>query len=241
MGYRRVPFAPNEWHHIYSRGIDKRDIFIEERDFLRFQALLYLTNSIKPVNFDSLKNLSRKELFQHDRKNVLVAVGGYCLMKNHPHIIVQEKKEGGITTFMRKLGTAYNMYFNKKYDRIGNLMVKPFRSKHIADDRYLYRVIQYVHLNPVDIFEPNWKENGVEKIQQLEVELCKYPYSSLPDYLSATQDRPERFILDREVFDFIKTELPPINTTLQDFLKYQQEIELEFELKKSFGQENKNK
>ena len=223
MAYRRIPFAPDEWYHLYGRGIDGRDIFIDERDFRRFQALLYLANNVEPVNFELLKNKPYEDIFTLPRRQNIVAVGAYCLMKNHPHLILQEVKEGGTTNFMRKLGTAYTMYFDKKYDRIGNLMVKPLRSKHIGDDRYLCRVVQYVHLNPAELFEPGWKEGKVIDTAALERRLCDYTFSSSPDYFG--KERPERAILDKEVYNLLRDDLPKIRDTIMEAALYHAEIE----------------
>lgn len=228
MAYRRIPFAPDEWYHLYSQGIDKREIFRTKDDFKRFQELLYLANSTEPVNFEFIKskNISHEDIFFLPRPKTLVAVGAYCLMKNHPHIIVREKQEGGITAFMRKLGTAYSMYFDRKYGRIGNLMVKPFRSKHIGDDRYLRRVIQYVHLNPAEIFEPKWKKGGVRNMITLERHLLGYAFSSLPDYFG--KRRLERNIIDNKVYNLFYNNLPKLNEILKEAVEYHHEIENEF-------------
>ena len=228
MAYRRTPFAPGEWYHLYSQGIDKRNIFLDKHDLKRFQALLYLANSAEPVNFESIKtkNITHEEIFTMPRVETLVAVGAYCLMKSHPHLVVQERKEGGITAFMRKLGTAYTMYFDRKYGRIGNLMVKPFRSKHIGDDRYLRRVVQYVHLNPAEIFERGWKKGRVRDKRALEQRLLSYMFSSLPDYFG--DKRPELGILDTEIHGLLRDDLPQFSDILEEAALYYGEVEGEF-------------
>lgn len=229
MAYRRVPFAPGEWYHLYTRGIDKRQVFLDEQDFKRFQALLYLANSAEPIDFKFLKNTSHDQIFTLERKNSAVAVGAYCLMKTHPHILVLEKEEGGITAFTRKFGTAYTMYFNKKYERIGNLMVRPIRSKHIDGDDYLCRVAQYIHVNSAEIFEPNWKK-GKANIKVLEKQLLSYKFSSLPDYFG--EERPERNILDAGSRDTLLDGLSSLSDILSDAAEYYKEIEDDFYSKK---------
>ena len=151
-------------------------------------------------------------------------------MKNHPHLVVQEKQEGGITIFMRKLGTAYTMYFDRKYRRIGNLMVKPFRSKHIDDDRYLRRVVQYVHLNPAEIFERGWKKGKVRNMIALERQLRGYMFSSLPDYFG--KRRPESDILDKDAYALFRHDLPQFCDVLEEAAAYYGEIESEFKVKR---------
>lgn len=123
---RQDPFVTGEIYHIYNRGIDKRDIFKRENDFKRFIMLLYVANSAKKVfRLDSLLNDSHKsfdEILLIDKGEVLVSIGAWCLMTNHFHLIVKQEVDGGITKFMRKLGTGYSMYFNIKYQRQGALL-----------------------------------------------------------------------------------------------------------------------
>ena len=227
---RRVSLAPLEWYHIYTRGIDKRVVFQDDADFYRFKKLLYLGNDTAPINLELLKELSYREVFVRERKEQLVSIGAYCLMTNHPHLLVQQRVENGITRFMRKIGTAYTMYFNKKYDRIGNLMVKPFRSKHISDDLYFRKVAQYIHLNPAEIFESEWKSGKVRDVQKLKDKLLKYGHSSLYDY---TNDdiRPERAILDPDAFNLISSGLPALEKVLEEAHAYYQEVASDFDPK----------
>jgi len=232
MGYRRDPFAPGEYYHVFSRGIDKRQVYIDERDFERFEKLLYLANDEHgQVNLELLKQVSPKELFSLPRKKPLVAIGAYCLMDNHPHIVMREVTDGGISKFMHKVGTGYTSYFNRKYDRIGNLMVKPFRAKHITDDVYLRHVTQYVHLNPAEIFEPGWKKGVVSDMKKLEQNLTMYAHSSLPDYFVSPTSVPrfQKSILNEEVCDMISSELPPLGTILEEAAMYYAELDKEYE------------
>jgi len=227
---RKVPLAPLEWYHIYTRGIDKRVVFQDDADFYRFKKLLYLGNDTAPINLELLKELPYREVFVRERKEQLVSIGAYCLMTNHPHLLVQQRVENGITKFMRKIGTAYTMYFNKKYDRIGNLMVKPFRSKHISDDLYFRKVAQYIHINPAEIFEHGWKVGKVSDIEKLKHQMLGYKHSSLYDYLNNTI-RPERAILDPDAFTLISDGMPPFEEVLKEAHIYYKEIEATFDPK----------
>ena len=226
MGYRRTPFAPNEWYHCFSRGIDGRTIFETEDDFQRYEELLYLANDTKPVDRAAIRTLSHEEIFGLPRKESLVSIGARCLMNNHPHLLLKEEVEGGISSFMQKIGTGYTMYFNIKRERIGNLLVGPFRSKHITDDRYLRRVVQYIHLNPAEIFEPDWKKGIVRNKEILEKKLRDYKHSSLPDYLDEL--RPQRAILDEEAIDFLSDDLPSLGEVLHDAGAYYAELADEY-------------
>jgi putative transposase len=223
MGYRRQPFAPGEWYHCYTRGIDKRTVFHDKGDRNRFLEALYLCNSIKTIERDNIKHLPHSEILQRERKGPLVGIGAYALMPNHFHILLKEVEEGGTAKFMQKVGTSYAMYYNLKYEHIGNLFVKPFRSKHVADDRYLRRVISYIHLNSVELFEPGWKEGRVKNFIALKKFLEQYQYSSLPDYLG--NKRPERSLLDWvSIKNLLSEHVPPLKKLLPEMASYYQEL-----------------
>lgn len=198
---RNLRFGVDERYHCYSRGIDKRTVFIDEHDATRFVELLYLANDIASLRREDIR--LENHVFSHSRKEPVVAVEAYVLMPNHYHLILREIVEGGISTFMQKLGTAYTMYFNAKYQRSGNLFVKPFRAKYVADDRYFQHLVRYIHLNPAELFEHFFKEGRVLDTGALEQSLLEYKYSSLIDYLG--MQRPERALLDTEGFEVVQS------------------------------------
>lgn len=144
-------------------------------------------------------------------------------MNNHYHLLLREIAENGISRFMQKVGTGYSMYFNAKNQRIGNVFVKPFRSKHIVDDIYLRHVLQYIHLNPAEIFEPGWKKGIVADMRSLERQLAEYPFSSLVDYHGST--RPELAVLDFAAFDLLSDGLPKLSRVLKGAADYYASIE----------------
>jgi len=133
----------------------------------------------------------------------LVAIGAYCLMPNHFHILVREITEGGITKFMSKLLTAYSTYFNKRQTRTGTLFSSEFKAQHLDTDEYLKYIFAYIHLNPLKLIEPNWKKSKINK-QAINTYLSKYYFSSYQDYIDAT--REISLILSRDIFPqyFIK-------------------------------------
>lgn len=198
---RKTPFAIDEWYHCYNRGVDKRITFEDEADYCRFLEQLYLANTGTPLRRDDIGTRDFEEILKLPRDGTLVAVGAFCLMPNHFHLVLKEIVEGGITKFMQKLGTAYTMYFNGRYERTGNLFVKPFRSRHIDTDRYFQYLINYLHCNPAELYEPKWKTGDVENIEILTEKLITYPYSSLGAY--ENRKLPIRAILDEAVFEVV--------------------------------------
>ena len=200
MSPRKTPFVVGEWYHCYSRGIDKRDTFLEEKDYKRFLEVMYLTNQPKRITRADFTELKKNPLWGKP-SSTLVVVGAYCLMPNHFHLLLKEIVSDGISMFMQKLGTAYTMYFNTKYERSGGLFTRPFRSKHVQDDRYLRWIIQYIHLNPTELLKQ--ENDGVPDFNTEATPLLleTYPYSSLRDYRGII--RPERAILDEKEMEFL--------------------------------------
>jgi putative transposase len=196
---RKITFAPEEYYHIYNRGVDKRVIFLDEHDHRYFLALLYLSNSTQPFAVaDLLKSHTVKDLFYVDREEALVSIGAYCLMPNHFHILLQERVEGGVSQFMHKLATAYTMYFNAKYDRTGALFQGPFQASHAGNDRYLKYLYAYIHLNPMKIVDTGWDDRKITDKKKAVEHLSAYAFSSYFDYTGVK--RPENAIVSPEHF-----------------------------------------
>jgi putative transposase len=194
MSVRKVPFAPNEYYHLYNRGNSKQKIFLHDKDYKHFSELLYLCNSQK--NF-VLRDITENK-FDFDRIDTLVHIGAFCLMPNHFHILVKEKEEGGISRFMQKLSTAYVMHVNARHKRTGSLFEGKFKAQHLDSDRYLKYIFSYIHLNPIKLIQKDWKGGGILHGPKVKEYLMKYRYSSYSEY--AGIDRVQAKILSREVF-----------------------------------------
>ena len=222
MTTRKVPFAVDEWYHCYNRGIEKRIIFEDVRDYHRFLELLYLANDDFPLRREDIGTHKLEEILVIPRGKKLVAIGAFCLMPNHFHLVLKEVEDGGITAFMRKIGTAYTMYFNARYGRTGNLLLKPFQSRHVSTDRYFQHLINYVHCNPATLFEPEWRTSHVVDPQFLGEKIATYPYSSLKAHTN--EKTPTSTILDSEVFSMVRT--TPIQKMLQEARQYYADSDL---------------
>lgn len=144
------------FYHIYNRGNNKENIFIEDENYLYF---------LKLVNIH-LSNV--------------VQIYAYCLLKNHFHLVlkIKSKKEleeknidiNKISQPFSNLFNAYTKAINKRYNREGSLFRVRFKRERINDENYLKNVIVYLHLNPV-------KHNFQEKF-------CDYKHSSYQSILS---------------------------------------------------------
>lgn len=183
---RDIEFVNNEYYHIYNRGVDKRKIFLTKNDYIRFLHDLYEFNDEKPApEFTRIKHNVGfpKSHIEDDFRKELVNIICFCLMPNHYHLILEQLVDGGISKFMRKLGVGYANAFNIKYKRSGALFQGRFKAIHIKSDIYLTHLSRYIHLNPVELKEKNWKENGIKSWSKVNNFLEDYQYSSYLDYV----------------------------------------------------------
>ena len=201
---RLITFSPKEYYHCYCRGTEKRKIFLDKKDYLRFIHLLFVCNGKNKIHLSDHGKKSFDEIFGLDRGELLVNIGAYVLMPNHFHLLIREKEKGGISLFMQKLMTAYVMYFNKKYQRTGVLFEGKFRAQHANQGNYLKYLFAYIHLNPLKLINPKWKENGIKNTTEAKEFLRQYKYSSYADYLK--EERVQKMILSPEEFpDYFPT------------------------------------
>lgn len=207
---RKFDFAVGEYYHAYSRGTDKRKIFMDDKDRGRFIDLLYLCNGHRPIAFRDIEghprgpssgkliSKTRTDIFKFEKGLPLVSIGAYCLMSNHFHLVLYEKEDGGISKFMKKLLTAYSMYFNLKHKRKGALFEGRFRAIHINTSEYLEYLFAYIHLNPIKLVEPKWRDVGLLDTPGAISFLEGYKHSSYLDFIG--KSREEGKILDRGAF-----------------------------------------
>ena len=216
---RKITFSQGEFYHLYNRGIEQRVIFQDDNDHKRFVALLSLSNTTSVVNFGEHFQFggTYAQLFDV-QDDPLVAIGAYCLMPNHFHVLVKEIRKGGISAFMHKLATAYSMYFNAKYSRKGRLFEGTFCARHVADDNYLKYLFAYIHLNPVKIVEPGWKKYQITDRTRAKKFVATYPYSSFLDYVPKM--RIENRIISRHEFPDYFDKKGDFESYLNDWLNF---------------------
>ena len=188
MTTRNFEFAEQEYYHIYNRGVDKRTIYTTPSEYRRFLDLLYAANGTHDVDMRHIAQNFRS-VYDWDRGDEIVAIGAFCLMPNHFHILLTPLKEGGVAKYMSKLSTSYAMYFNRRHERTGALFEGKFKAKHADTDEYLKYLYAYIHLNPVKLIQSDWKENGIRDVKKAYEYSARYPYSSLSYYLNENEER----------------------------------------------------
>ena len=182
---RKEIFSNQEFYHVYNRGVDKRTIFLEERDYERFVLGLHLFNDTRMHDYNfsslSLRGLASCKLEERD---LLVDILHWCLMPNHFHLFLKQRKDKGISIFMHKLSTGYTTFFNRKRQRTGGLFEGSFRARYVDKDDYFSHLGAYITTNHLDLCKPSWKEHGMVKKEIVASQefLLGYKWSSFQEY-----------------------------------------------------------
>jgi putative transposase len=193
---RKINFENSSWYHIYNRGANKNEVFLDEKDYIKFlRKVRELNNKTSSDYRDYLFRKIRDEVFKvkpglgYPKPGLdselhalcyqkyyqeliklpqLVEILCYTLNPNHYHFILKQLVDGGVEKFMRRLGLSYCKYFNHKYNHSGTLFQGPFKALSIKDENHLARLSAYVNCN-YEIHKIGKAEN------------CKF--SSYQDYL----------------------------------------------------------
>jgi len=183
----KVPLLHGNYYHIYHRGNNGIDVFLEPDNYYHFLRLY--SKYIDPI----------------------ADTYAWCLLKNHFHLLVRIKEKEEIvasdltynTTEKPKviepyrqfshLLNAYTQAINKRHHRTGSLFETKFERKLVDSESYFQNLIFYIHNNPV--------RHGFVKQMSL------YPWSSYDSILSdnpTTLKRNEVLTLfgDKENFVF---------------------------------------
>src|SRR3989344_2610812 len=149
MSQRKTDFVTGEFYHIYNRGVDKRDIFMDQLDIDRFFQSMEEFNTINPIGsiyenrFVDKKDKSGSKA----SKSKFVDFFSYCLNPNHFHFFLKQVDDKGVEKFMQRIGTGFAKYFNNRQKRSGSLFQGKFKSKHINSNEYLLHLSVYVNQN----------------------------------------------------------------------------------------------
>ena len=216
-------------HHILTRAVEGRRIFAREEDCLRFVFQMYAANmgrSVPNLHRQDIIKISQSLLDNEtiEKQSVivehqpLVNFLSFALVGNHYHFLLVPNSDNGIAKFMQKLNVGYAKYFNLKYNRRGNLFEKPYKSIPIKNDSQLDAIICYINvINPLDVYQPGWREKGLSNREEAFDFLERYKFSSILDLFGerrskiiAPQQVLERFLPEgiaqnyEQYLDFVK-------------------------------------
>src|SRR3989338_752931 len=178
--------STKEFYHVYNRGVNKRNIFQNVKDYKRFLTALSLLNT----NSHSIHALNGSKSHQQNEDDKLVNILAFCLMPNHFHLFLEQRAHDGISKFMHKICMSHAKYFNYYYKRSGALFEPKFKSKHIDNQAYYSQISKYIHRNPLDLFR------GDDEKAKRDF-LLSYQWSSLGEYIKPRRDN----FIDRRVMD----------------------------------------
>lgn len=188
MPLRKIAFVNNHTYHIYNRGVEKRVIFTEDRNFLHFIELMrFYAKSPRP-KFSLLTKEERQKIIKNGKGKELVKIHCYCLIPNHFHFLLTQCTENGIHDFMALLSNSYSRYFNILNNRVGPLFQGNFKAVLVETDEQLLHTSRYIHLNPCS-------SGLVEKIKD-------YRWSSYKEFISDIKKEElcsKKIILDQFV------------------------------------------
>lgn len=137
--------------HIYNKGVGKENIFKDGSDYDVFLGYLSEYLSVLGNPEDKKKEFVIKgRTFKgkpHQPKNYFdkVELVAYSLMPDHFHLLLFQKSQGSIESFLRSLCTRYSIYFNKKYVRKGMLFEGPYKSVNISGISEIALLSGYIH------------------------------------------------------------------------------------------------
>lgn len=121
---------------------------------------------------------------------------------------------------MKKLLTAYSKYYNTKNKRTGALFEGNFKATHLDDDNYLQYIYAYIHLNPVKLIYPRWREDKNFDLKRVDDFLSKYTYSSYNNY--AGRGTRSAVVLSQKEFPSYFDNLTDFSDMINFWLTYEE-------------------
>ncbi|HEY4517123.1 MAG TPA: transposase [Candidatus Paceibacterota bacterium] len=189
-----------ELYHVLNRGVDKRSLFLDDKDRARFVHDMWEFNDVEDAKNVWHRASDISGLRNHYMaKERIVDLHAWCLMGNHYHLLISERIDGGLTKFIRRLNVGYANYFNERYKRQGTLFQGRSKKVHIHTDAHFLHILNYIHSNPLDFSRggKEWRQHGLQSATAALQTLEKYKWSSYLDY-TGTHNFPS--ILTTELF-----------------------------------------
>ena len=154
-------YVADAYYHVYNRGVNKADIFIDEQDYGVF--LSYLKTYLIPKDEKGLRTTilsptaSPKD--RHEAARLLrmnnyfgnVDLMAYVLMPNHFHLLLKQKGERDLEGLLQSLTTRYTAYVNRRHKRVGSLLQGTYKAVLVTADEQLLYLTRYIHRNPLSL------------------------------------------------------------------------------------------
>lgn len=214
MPGRIIPLVNDQIYHVFNRGINHQPTFLNKLEYKRAMLVIdfyrFCDLPTRLSKFLTLPNEDRTKIMDNLKKehDKLVDILAFCLMPNHFHFLLRQRKDKGISKFLGNLQNSYTRYFNTKNERDGSIFLDQFKAVLIRTDVQLTHVSRYIHLNPYASYV----------VKDLDG-LFEYPWSSLPEYL---KNEPKICELET-IMSFFKTPKAHQNF-IQDQADYQRQL-----------------
>ena len=132
------PLICGKVYHIYNKSVGEERLFKTDKDYVFF--LKKLKRFILPIS----------DLY------------AYCLIPNHFHLFLKiknydnipdlkndEKETEYLTQIFTNFFISYSKSFNNAHNRLGRLLLQPFKRKLVEDEDYYAYLVAYIHRNPI--------------------------------------------------------------------------------------------
>jgi len=191
-------YKPQSYYHLYNRGVNKAEIFLDDRDYKTFLGYLKLYLTLPDLQGSTLKVSPSRCLKNYFQKLKLLV---YCLMPNHFHLMIYQEDADGINFFMRSLATKYSMYFNRVHHRVGHVFQGIYKAVNITSEEQFLWLSKYIHRNPIEILPTGINLEG-------------YKYSSYGNYLGLFS---QEWVQTKEILSYFSR--VKYNNSYQQFIE----------------------
>lgn len=181
---RIKPYLEESYYHIYNRGVEKRIIFTDQKDYRVF--LSYLKTYLLPPPPITIEAIYPSRQLKNYADHI--SLHAYCLMPNHFHILVKQAPSHAINKFIQSLTVKYTMYFNRRHSRVGGLFQGRYKAVLVDTDSQLLYLTKYIHTNPTSGPDPE-----------------VYPYSSYRNYLNKIN---QAWVKPKPILDYFSSKNP---------------------------------
>ena len=180
-----IPVTFGTFFHIYNRGNNRENIFVQPRNYAYFMDLWWKHTSL------------------------IAETWAYCLLRNHFHALVfirnrEELPDQNIKEPSRYFSNFFNAYargVNLATGRTGALFERPFKRIPVDSENYLIRLAVYIHQNPQ-------KHKFIEDFRDWDYSSYPYLISNAPTRLQ--RDRMMDLFGNQDDFIRIHQEIQPL-------------------------------
>jgi len=238
MPYRGIFFEKNQPFHIVSRAVEGIKIFENEEDCYRFIFHFWAANigrrnpnirgrDIIKAGQALLQGEDIPPKFIIEEHPPFVYLLDFSLVITHDHLYLVPNVENSVPSLIQKLNNGFAKYFNLKHGRKNTLFGDRYKSILVGTEFQSDAVSRYVSIiNPLDVYQPGWRENGLKNWEEAFNFLKNYQFSSFPDKIGkrnsgilAPREILERYSIlykDREecrkfVEEFLKQKSSPLS------------------------------